>query len=289
MKKTIVKLFIVFAMIALASGCVRVPATSKSAGLKVPAQEIRKYPNGTNVTVTVSRLNLRECPKIKCKILTVLNRGTKVIVYGSSGKWIKVNRGNDKMTGWIYSDYVQRSSIIAENTENETKLDSHAETSSGRINSQKLTREILSDDQVEGIDTVEDKEIIVNKNSDNAAGRTNDILLEDEVPLLEDDVVLSEEGENDPAQIVIPYGQIHDGEILPDDQMAGIDTVKEKEIIVNKNSDSTAGRTNDILLEDEVPLLEDDVILSEEDGNDPAKIVIPGGQVQDGEITDEFM
>lgn len=55
-------------------------------------------------TVSGNRVNIRETASTDAKVLTTLEKGTKVSVVSESGDWTKVKYSS--YTGWIYSDFL---------------------------------------------------------------------------------------------------------------------------------------------------------------------------------------
>ncbi len=56
--------------------------------------------------VLPDRLNLRECPSIKCKVAAVLKRGDEVIKLGQEKDWINVRVRATNREGWVASTLV---------------------------------------------------------------------------------------------------------------------------------------------------------------------------------------
>lgn len=62
--------------------------------------------NGSRVTVKASKLNLRQCPSHKCRILQVLDHGEALTVLSQKDIWLEVKRQKDGTRGWLSSKYV---------------------------------------------------------------------------------------------------------------------------------------------------------------------------------------
>jgi uncharacterized protein YgiM (DUF1202 family) len=56
--------------------------------------------------VLPDRLNLRECPSIKCKVAAVLKRGDEVIKLGQEKDWVNVRARVTNREGWVASTLV---------------------------------------------------------------------------------------------------------------------------------------------------------------------------------------
>jgi cell wall-associated NlpC family hydrolase len=84
-------------------------------------------------TINASNVNIRANPDLSAEILTRLNNGDKVSVFGRSGDWYKIGL-SDKKKGWVYSKYlhvkdasisrgvVEDASVKAENTDASEKV-----------------------------------------------------------------------------------------------------------------------------------------------------------------------
>lgn len=68
-----------------------------------------KAQKGTS-TVTADGVNLREKPSADSKIISVLDKGSKVSPITSSGNWVKVKTSNGS-TGWVSKAYVYSPSV----------------------------------------------------------------------------------------------------------------------------------------------------------------------------------
>jgi cell wall-associated NlpC family hydrolase len=85
-------------------------------------------------TINASNVNIRANPDLSAEILTRLNNGDKVSVFGRSGDWYKIGLSDEKK-GWVYSKYlhvkdasvsrgvVEDASVKAENTDASEKID----------------------------------------------------------------------------------------------------------------------------------------------------------------------
>ena len=62
---------------------------------------------GMNVTVSVSRANVREAPSTQSRRLTTLDKGTRLIELGQSGKWRKVWVAKPARSGWIHEGLIE--------------------------------------------------------------------------------------------------------------------------------------------------------------------------------------
>lgn len=63
-----------------------------------------------NGTVNVNGLNVRSLGSIKGKIISVINKGTKVYVFGSKDAWYYVEYAKNK-NGWVHSKYVNLEAV----------------------------------------------------------------------------------------------------------------------------------------------------------------------------------
>ncbi len=52
--------------------------------------------------VRSKKLNLRDAPSIKSKIISKLRRGTRVLILGKQRKWFKIKILDDNLVGWVY-------------------------------------------------------------------------------------------------------------------------------------------------------------------------------------------
>lgn len=88
-------------------------------------------------TITATRLNVRASASTSARIVSSLNQGTKVDLYGKSGQWhqIKVNNG----WGYIHQDYVQVSQSGGSSSGSGSSAGSNSEvTGSGTITASRL-------------------------------------------------------------------------------------------------------------------------------------------------------
>jgi uncharacterized protein YgiM (DUF1202 family) len=56
--------------------------------------------------VISDRLNLRECPSLKCKVATVLKLGDEVTMLEQEEDWVKVRINATGREGWVASNLV---------------------------------------------------------------------------------------------------------------------------------------------------------------------------------------
>jgi hypothetical protein len=100
----------------LASGCAATETTTKpdttvpaptAAGTETTAKPATTPPPKPVILYVVSnRLNLRECPSVKCKVAAVLKLGDEVIKLGQKDDWINVRVKATNREGWAASTLV---------------------------------------------------------------------------------------------------------------------------------------------------------------------------------------
>ena len=103
----------------LASGCAAtetttkpdtaIPASTANGGAKTeittkPAAP--PAPKPVILYVVAHRVNLRECPSLKCKVAAVLKLGDEVIKLGQRKDWINVRVKATDREGWVASNLV---------------------------------------------------------------------------------------------------------------------------------------------------------------------------------------
>lgn len=88
------------------SSCSHIDPLVNSLNAKFKSTDTPSVDAQKHIVITVSRLNMRECPSTKCKIQTVLTKGSTYPVVDTSRKWVKVQYTYD-LAGWISSKYTK--------------------------------------------------------------------------------------------------------------------------------------------------------------------------------------
>lgn len=83
--------------LVLLCGCV--PDTSERHVLRNDTPDLIAF-------VQVKALNLRQCPSVQCKIVSVLQAGDKVTVLSEQNGWYKILRPATGKTGWLSAQYM---------------------------------------------------------------------------------------------------------------------------------------------------------------------------------------
>jgi len=78
-------------------GCV--PDTSERHALRNDTPDFISF-------VQVKALNLRQCPSVQCKIVSVLQAGDKVTVLSKKNGWYKISKPPTGKTGWLAARYM---------------------------------------------------------------------------------------------------------------------------------------------------------------------------------------
>ena len=86
---------------------------------KIPPREVQL----TSLYVQAHRLNLRKCPGVRCKVVSVLRRGTTVVPISSQGKWSEVS-AQDSVRGWVHSKFLTEEPVPFELEERGYRLSS---------------------------------------------------------------------------------------------------------------------------------------------------------------------
>lgn len=108
---------IVLLCFLLASGCattetatkpdtaVPAPTETGSAGTEAVTKPATT-PKPVVLYVLSNRLNLRECPSVKCKVAAVLKQGDEVVKLGQKKDWVNVRVKAANREGWVASTLV---------------------------------------------------------------------------------------------------------------------------------------------------------------------------------------
>ncbi|MCF8033739.1 MAG: SH3 domain-containing protein [Desulfarculaceae bacterium] len=96
------RLWAVLAMGALLLSLAACAEVSKT----VPPEVSAAFKDGSKLYVLPSRLNLRQCPRTDCTILTVLNHGDIVLSTGDRRGWSKVETAAGDVRGWVATRYL---------------------------------------------------------------------------------------------------------------------------------------------------------------------------------------
>ncbi|MCB2225842.1 MAG: SH3 domain-containing protein [Desulfarculaceae bacterium] len=72
----------------------------------MPQEVSATFNDGSKLYVLPSGLNLRECPRNDCKILSVLKHGDIVLSTGDRKGWSKVETASGGLRGWVATRYL---------------------------------------------------------------------------------------------------------------------------------------------------------------------------------------
>ena len=133
------KLLIAISLLVLLAACATAPPPAPPpppAPTPVPTPTPQPpAPVLTKLTVTVGKLNVREAPDAKAKIIQKVRRGDTVMMVSEEGGWCKLQLPGEK-TGYVMSKYVRKKGVCPPNREMEILDEPPAvfgETSAGKV------------------------------------------------------------------------------------------------------------------------------------------------------------